>query len=218
MISILTGDIVGSRDLPAKDRTTLHSKLRAAAEHAGLGENFEVFRGDSWQCLCDPLHEVFKRAILLRAYLLGKYEIDTRVSIGIGSVESLNLDNISLSQGEAFEMSGLGLTKMPNERRLALGLGKNVCGQDTPIFTAACMLLDAATSNWTSKQALAVALTHIDANQYELAKKFTPPISAQAYGKHLAKAQWKLIKQALHSIELGLRQTISPEKSKLSKK
>ncbi len=212
MISILTGDIVGSRDLSTKDRTTLHTKLREAAEHAGLGGNFEVFRGDSWQCLCDPFHEAFERAILLRAYLLGKHEIDTRVSIGIGTAESLNLDKISLSQGEAFEMSGLGLTNMPNERRLSLSLGKNTSSQDSPILTAACMLLDGATSYWTSKQALAVALTQYEENQYELAQKFTPPISAQAFGKHLAKAQWKLIKEAIQSIELGLQQTIqAPE-------
>ncbi len=213
MISILTGDIVGSRELTPEDRATLPIKLASAAAHAGLGKNFEVFRGDSWQCLCPPTPLALERAILFRAFLLGKYEIDTRVSVGIGSVENLNLEKISLSQGEAFELSGLGLSTMPADRRLHASISQKLSPASGKLLTAACLLLDGISSGWTSKQALAVALSHSDANQYELAARFTPPISAQAFGKHLAKAQWKLVKEALHSIQRGLQQTISPSET-----
>lgn len=212
MISILTGDILGSRGLTQQKRTGLEAKLRAAAAHAGLEKGFEVFRGDSWQGLCEPSRDAFESALQFRAYLLGHDEIDTRISIGIGAVETLNPKKISLSQGEAFELSGLGLSEMPKSRRLVAQSSSSIRPELGHLLSATCSLLDGVTADWTSKQALAIALSRSDANQYELAQRFNPPISAQAFGKHLARARWKLIKQALDSIQRAL-QSVLPNRT-----
>ncbi|MDQ8197189.1 hypothetical protein QEH56_03475 [Pelagicoccus enzymogenes] len=214
MISVLTGDIVGSRELSSEKRTDLDGKLKGAALRSGLGDSLEVFRGDSWQCLCSPHHSAIERALHFRAFLLGKYEIDTRISIGIGAVESLHREKVSLSQGEAFELSGLGLSSLPDHRRLEISLSETLEPSSLPFLNAACALLDGITSEWTARQSLAVALALTDDNQYELANRFDPPISAQAFGKHLAKAQWKLLKHALESIQRGLSLILPPESEK----
>ncbi|MBC2604459.1 hypothetical protein [Pelagicoccus albus] len=212
MISILTGDIVGSQELDARQRKSLHSGLMEMVEAHPSAAHFEVFAGDSWQCLCKPTSAALQLAVQLRAALLAKLEIDTRVSIGIGSYESLNPEKISLSQGEAFVLSGRALKSMPEERRLSLQLSPELPTSSHELGGAAVSLLDALTSGWTSKQAQAVSLAFSEENQYELAKRFQPPISAQAFGKHLASAQWKLVKSALHSISLGLENTLADSK------
>ncbi|MDQ8181800.1 hypothetical protein [Pelagicoccus sp. SDUM812005] len=210
MIAVLTGDIVGSQELRESDRQQLQAYLQEAAASADLSTHIEVFAGDSWQCFCQPSHSAIRLALTLRSHLLGKREIDSRVSIGIGDYESLRPEKISLSQGEAFVLSGRGLQEMPDEQRLAIQFSPRVPRPIQELAYANVLLLDGLTSQWTSKQAQAVALAGTDLNQYELAEKFDPPISAQAFGKHLAKAQWKLIKQVLQSIELALQATLAP--------
>ncbi len=208
MIAVLTGDIVGSQELSESDRNQLQSILEAAVASTDLSTNIEVFAGDSWQCTCHPPHSAIRLALTLRSYLLGKKEIDTRISIGIGDYENLRPEKISLSQGEAFVLSGHGLEEMPEEQRLTIQFSLKIPRPTQELIFASVLLLDGITSNWTSKQAQAVALAGTKLNQYELAEKFDPPISAQAFGKHLAKAQWKLVKQALTSIGLGLHGTL----------
>lgn len=213
MITILTGDIVGSQELSRQERDHLQADLKEAAARTELSVDIEVFAGDSWQCFCEPSHCAISLAVTLRSYLLGKKGIDTRISIGIGDYESLRPEKISLSHGEAFVLSGRGLKEMSEDQRLTIQFSEKTPQLNKELIHASVLLLDGITSNWTSKQALAVALASKDLNQYELAEKFNPPISPQAFGKHLAKAQWKLVKTALTSIELGLHQTLAgPDK------
>ncbi|EDY82027.1 hypothetical protein VDG1235_1647 [Verrucomicrobiia bacterium DG1235] len=207
MISVLTGDIVDSQKLENRERSKLSSALREAANYAQLGESFEVFGGDSWQALCQPPQTVFVRSLVFRSYLQGIKGIDTRISIGIGSYESIRPQKISLSQGEAFVLSGQGLKSISADRRLAIHTTEALPIATRQLLDAATTLLDGITSNWTSKQAQAIALASTEAANIELAKKFNPPISAQAFGKHLASAQWKLVKQALQYISQALSQS-----------
>lgn len=209
MIAILTGDVVGSQELPSDKRAGLQAKLEEAARSTDLSSHFELFSGDSWQCMCPSPQTAVQQAISLRAYLYGKNAIDTRISIGIGDYESLRLEKISLSQGEAFVLSGRGLQTMPTDRRLSIQLSDSLAAPARELTEAAVSLLDGITSGWTAKQAQAVSLANTLAPQNELAQKFDPPISAQAFGKHLASAQWKLVKNALASIESGLATLLS---------
>lgn len=209
MITVLTGDIVGSQKLSESNRNQLQSILQAAVASTDLSTNIEVFAGDSWQCTCHPPHSAIHLALTLRSYLLGKNGIDTRISIGIGDYENLRPEKISLSQGEAFVISGRGLEEMPEDQRLTIQFNPKIPRPTQALIYASVLLLDGITSNWTSKQAQAVALAGTQLNQYELAAKFEPPISAQAFGKHLAKAQWKLVRQALTSISIGLHGALS---------
>lgn len=204
MISILTGDIVGSQHLSQSERRQLQENLEEAAASTDLSTNIEVFAGDRWQCLCHPPHSAILLAMTLRSYLLGRKGIDTRISVGIGGYENLRPDKISLSQGEAFVLSGRGLEKMQEEQRLSIQFSEKIPLTTQELISASVLLLDGITSNWTAKQAQAVSLAGMKLNQYELAERFDPPISAQAFGKHLASAQWKLVKEALGYMAAGL--------------
>ncbi|MBK1876716.1 hypothetical protein [Pelagicoccus mobilis] len=210
MIAVLTGDIVGSQSLAEAERDQLQAYLEDAVASTDVSASIEVFAGDSWQCHCHPAHSAIRLAVTLRSYLLGKRNIDTRVSIGIGSYEKLRPEKISLSQGEAFVLSGRGLQEMPDDRRLNIRLGKQIPPSSQGLIYASLLLLNGITSDWTNKQAQAVALASNKRNQYELAEKFDPPISAQAFGKHLAKAQWKLINESIGSLESSLQQLLAP--------
>lgn len=83
----------------------------------------EFFRGDSWQCLLVEPRWALRVAVLVRVTLLSTLKVDTRVSIGIGAVETVSPDRISLSRGEAFTLSGEGLDrKMGARYRLAISI------------------------------------------------------------------------------------------------
>ncbi|MDQ8202949.1 hypothetical protein [Pelagicoccus sp. SDUM812003] len=209
MISVLTGDIVSSQTLEASLLEALPSHLAGAAGLAGLSTSLEVFGGDSWQTTCHPPHSALSLAVAMRAYLLGHHGIETRISIGVGGYDSLVTEKISLSQGEAFVLSGRALKDMPDDRRISIQLSEGFHKKDQHLLQAAVALLDGLVAEWTGKQALAVALAHLDLPNYELAQKVSPPISPQAFGKHLAAAKWPLIQDALSSIEHGLRDLLA---------
>lgn len=219
MISILTGDIVGSQSLDPTKRAQIPACLKDAADYVDLGKSLEVFGGDRWQTFSELPENTVAQALVFSAYLFGVHQIETRISIGIGRVESLHLEKISLSQGEAFVLSGRGLEEMDDERRITVHPSESLPHANRSLLQAAVTLLDGLSSKWTSKQAQAVALdSHsvlpflAEQNKKDLAKKFSPPISAQAFGKHLASAQWKLVTQALQMTASGIQQTPFPLK------
>lgn len=210
MISVLTGDIVGSQELSPKERAQLSASLHKAAEFAKLSSSFEVFGGDSWQAKCSPPQGALFQAVAFRSFLYGSYGIDTRISLGIGGYETIHEEKISLSQGEAFVLSGQGLKTIPEKRRLAIHLTPDLSAAISHLLAACCVLLDGLSSGWTEKQAYAVALACSSfpdfekTHQKDLAARFDPPISPQAYGKHLASSSWDLVRSALQSISNAL--------------
>ncbi len=66
-----------------------------------------------------------KAAIFLRVVLKmqsdAKIKFDTRISIGIGSVESINEQQISDSRGDAFTLSDKGLDNIGHQRLALAG-------------------------------------------------------------------------------------------------
>ncbi len=213
MIAVLTGDIVGSQKLKPNELADLGQYLKEASDLTDLSTCFEVFGGDRWQTTCHPPHSAVSLATTIRAYLLGKKGIDTRISIGIGDYKTITPEKISLSQGEAFVLSGRSLEDMPTDRRLGIELSDTIPRANIELLHASVCLLDGITVDWTLKQSQAVALSRTNLNQNELSKKFEPPISPQAFGKHLASAKWQLIKEALRSLESGLHSILIEQKS-----
>lgn len=208
MIAVLTGDVVGSQGLKPETLADLRTRLDEAAKLTDLSTCFEVFGGDSWQTTCHPPHSAVSLAVTIQAYLLGTAGIDTRICIGIGGYDSVVPEKISLSQGEAFVLSGRGLKEMPSDRRLTLHLSDALPRTSAHLLWAATTLLDGIATDWTPKQAQAVALATTQLAQNELAKRFEPPISPQAFGQHLASAKWPLVKEALHSISHALHRVL----------
>ncbi|MFZ5747477.1 MAG: hypothetical protein ACOY45_07440 [Pseudomonadota bacterium] len=128
-IAVLTGDLVGSTALSADQLAVVRARLAEVARACDLWENGLVvgmpqfFRGDSWQMALGNSGHGLRAAVALRAGLLSlDMPVDTRISIGIGGVERLNADQVSVSVGEAFTLSGLGLDAMDRASGFRLAL------------------------------------------------------------------------------------------------
>ena len=217
LAAAITGDIIASQNLPpaiqdklVESITTAGKTLQADQPELIQGQ-VDVFRGEGWQFYCPNPHHAITAGFLFKTYLLGLYKIDTRFSIGIGSIDRLELDRISTSQGEAFLLSGRGLDEISTTRSIAIACTDQLSSIEHSLKAIAC-LLEASTKNWTRKQALAIALASTgDPNEKSAQRWPIKPISKQAFGKHLANAQWDLINNALQHTQSTLRDClISP--------
>ncbi|RUO26297.1 MarR family transcriptional regulator [Aliidiomarina minuta] len=130
MIAVLTGDLVHSSKMSRHTLTSSQHELNRMIEF--LSERYqaqgELYRGDSFQIILPQPAHAARSAILLICALKTNarldHPVDTTLSIGIGGYKFLD-DQLSLSQGQAFELSGRGLD---NSERGALSLH---CADDT---------------------------------------------------------------------------------------
>lgn len=159
IIAVLTGDLIASTDQKASVVDTAMGRIRAAAsEVAGWPGNsdtrFTRFRGDGWQvCLAGPQYCL--RAALFVAATLRADDIrmETRISIAIGTADSLGTADLSDASGEAFQLSGRQLDAISRTARIAL-TGTGIGARDRII---ARQMFERA-SRWTQPQAEAMAL------------------------------------------------------------
>lgn len=121
--AVITGDIVGSSKLKPAERKELHTALKDTSDK--LTEHFkqlvplrvEIFRGDSWQLLVIDPAQSLRIGLFFRAFLRGKMKstrVDTRISIGVGSIDLIPEGSISSGDGEAFRSSGEALHPFAN--------------------------------------------------------------------------------------------------------
>jgi len=159
IIAVLTGDLIASTDQKASVVDTAMGRIRVAAEAvAGWPGNsdtrFTRFRGDGWQvCLAAPQYCL--RAALFVAATLRADDIrmETRISIALGTADSLGTADLSDASGEAFQLSGRQLDGMSRTARIAL-TGTGIGDRDRII---ARQMFERA-SRWTQPQAEAMAL------------------------------------------------------------
>ncbi len=102
MISILTGDIINSRQSKPEDwippLTTILNRYGASPQ------TWEIYRGDSFQIEI-PNDRTLEAAILIKATLKKIKNLDVRIAIGIGE-KSYDSGKITSSNGSAFVRSG----------------------------------------------------------------------------------------------------------------
>jgi hypothetical protein len=205
--AVLSGDLIGSASMSSHEGRPVAEILKAAVEEA-VGafpsvrlSPLDVFRGDSWQLMVEPANEALRVSLFIRAHLRGHGPTripywDTRIAIGLGSVDHVVSDQISESQGEAFVVSGRGLDGLADERNRTMVLCP--ANRDVrPAEAAVISLLDALVRGWSDKQALAVAGRLRGWTQEAIAESFTPPVKQHTAGAHLLKANWEAIEDAL---------------------
>ena len=202
--AVLTGDLVDSRQLSSLQQKSFFSKLNnlwgkfgSAHADAVIGK-LEVFRGDGWQgVLSDPSLSV-NAALFIRASVKALNlapKMDTRIGVGIGSVDSLNPKRLGESNGKAFQYSGQALDSLAKGDQ-AWGFyydDEASCGLKTIGFP----MMDLAIQQWSKVEAVAVMGTLLGLTQekiahHPLAKKDdeTTP-SQQAIADALKRIGWK---------------------------
>lgn len=116
MTSILTGDIINSRQIPSEKWLPV---LKEAFYTFGNSPKFwEIYRGDSFQLEIKDLKTAFLFAVTLKASLKKIKSLDVRISIGIGNTTN-NYTHITEGSGEAFINSGLAFDTLLKKQNIA---------------------------------------------------------------------------------------------------
>lgn len=118
MKAVLTGDIIRSDETP---NAVWNPHLKSALGEFGCDpDDWQVYRGDSFQLLLSDPKTAFHTALFIRSALRSGADCDARIAIGIGDV-SYQADSVLESDGEAFTRSGRLLDTL-EELNVSLGV------------------------------------------------------------------------------------------------
>jgi hypothetical protein len=206
--AVLTGDIIQSSRLSPTQLESVRSSLISALNAVrrwkpGLVNGKpEFFRGDAWQLLLTNPAIALRVGIFLRASLLAKGIADSRVAIGLGEVEAISYERVSLSTGQAFVLSGKALDRMTRYSNMTIEVPKSV-GPLSDWLPVAGHLCDSLIGQWTRRQAEIVrAAVHPKEPDFEkIGKWLKPAVSKQAVAKGLSGANWYVIREAVRLFE-----------------
>lgn len=117
MTSILTGDIINSREVPSKIWLPL---LKNIFNTIGKSPKiWEIYRGDSFQIEIKDIEKAFLFSIKLKAALKKVKNLDVRIAIGIGTkIDSYK--NITEGSGQAFINSGKTFDTLLKKQNIAI--------------------------------------------------------------------------------------------------
>ena len=171
METIITGDIVNSRDVESE--IWLSPLKTLFTEIAFSEKDWDIFRGDSFQISVMP-EEAFRIAVLIKSAIkkIRNKNIDVRMAIGIGESDR-RVSKVSESTGEAFVYSGELLDTL-TQKDVHLGIKtpwKRIDDEFNMMFKLALIVLNSWTVN-TSEVAYVLFKTP-EITQTELAKKFS---------------------------------------------
>jgi len=163
--AILTGDIVGSRNIDAK---TWIKHLKSILGKKGKSPiDWEIFRGDMFQLETEP-EQSLKTAIEIKAKIKQIKNLDVRIAIGIGPAE-FKTKSITQSNGTVYSNSGICFENL-KKRRLAIQTSWPKFDDN---WNLTLRLLSLTTDNWTpaTAQIMEVAFQNPKLNQKGLSKK-----------------------------------------------
>jgi len=123
--AVLTGDIVNSSILSRDQYDQLIERMKGLPQtfnevfSHSIYANIDIVRGDSWQILAVKPSYALRFSLYLRSVCKSCFNIDSRVSIAIGTIDSLVENSLSMSSGPAFKLSGKGLDLMQGNERMS---------------------------------------------------------------------------------------------------
>lgn len=211
--AVITGDVVKSSKLPDSVRRQLPGLLRKAYRELqgmaptvfpekSLAYPVAVYRGDAFQMIITDASFAIHAAVAYRALVLAttvKPKIEVRMAIGMGAVDFVPGENVHEGDGEAFRLSGRAMDDMKRSNMLAVGCADGTQQRALQVVTS---LLDAVTSGWTASQARAVAGALRGWTQEKIAETWPgKPIPRQTAGKHLQRAHWDVVREALDFVK-----------------
>lgn len=185
-IAIITGDIVHSSSLDAKEWMPLLKKF--LNKQGESPKDWQIYRGDAFQLIASP-EEALQKCILLKSILKQRTELDVRFAIGIGSLEYSSA-KITESNGAAFQRSGRAFDALREKEYLSIATGDSSTDTTLNLLARfASLIMD----NWTTSAAeiVSISMEHPDWNQQQIAKKLN--INQSAVSQSRKRAQLDLI-------------------------
>jgi len=212
LYAVITGDIIGFSKLPKEQRQGLDLIMKKGSEavrkafKGAVPLGADVFRGDSWQLLISDAALSLRVGLFLRAYLraaigAGASKLDTRMAIGVGTVDFVPDDRVSKGDGEAYRYSGNGLEQMPRASSMCFRYPRREMEDPLDVLVH---LLDVLAMNWSDKQALAITGALQGLKQEKIGSLWKPPITQQSVNRHLQRAGWPAIEKAVLFFEKQL--------------
>ncbi len=117
MTSVITGDIINSRDVLTE--AWLHVLKKHFNTVGKTPKTWEVFRGDSFQIEIENVADTLLFAITLKTAIKKIKDLDIRLAIGIGT-KNFDAQKITEANGEAFINSGYAFDYLLKKQNLAL--------------------------------------------------------------------------------------------------
>ena len=195
MKAVITADIVNSTKIEETDRYLLVDELDNIIQDLKRLSSLrcEMYRGDSFQVLVDDVKYCLEIAVLIRlglkkSNLLKNGKLDTRMAIGVGDV-SYEHEQVILSDGEAFRLSGRTFDKL-NKRRLLIATNINNVDEPLNVMLAFIDELLKGLSHTQSKYLYDSLLYNM--SQMELANVYNT--SQPNIAKHLKSAKENLFR------------------------
>lgn len=188
MISIITGDIINSRQLPPAEWI---GKLKTLLSSIGPSpQMWELYRGDEFQLEVDT-EMALLTAIKIKA-LLRSLKLDVRMSIGIGD-KTYKAARITESNGSAFVRSGATFENLKKQKlTLAINSGDDLF--DTEINLMLRLSLTVM-DHWLAQSAeyVLAAISYDELSQEELGQKLG--INQAAVSRRRKRAFFDLISE-----------------------
>ncbi len=204
-IAVLTGDIVGSGDLPAGDLDRLFAAVDGAvAAMAGWPDAPELvswsrYRGDGWQLVLGRPEWSLRACLFVRAAIRAAHaDFETRAGVGIGAAGDMRGGDVGSSVGEAFQRSGRCLDGL--RKHFLFGVD---AGPEDGLLESVFVLADALSRGWTARQA--EVLGHLLApdapNQADVGARLSPPIGQPAVTDHYLVGHGPALLEAIAAVE-----------------
>lgn len=187
MTSVITGDIIGSRQQQSEHWVEDLKKI--LAPFGPTPSQWEIYRGDEFQIEVSNPEDALLVAILIKAHLRA-LKSDARMSIGFGD-KTHNAQRISESNGSAFIHSG-ELFETLKKQKVTLALRTGDLGFDEKINLMLQLALTFMDS-WLVQSAefVAVAIENPTLSQEELGQKLG--INQAAVSRRQKRAQFDLV-------------------------
>lgn len=200
--AVLTGDLVNSTDagtdLVNKAVGRVSAVADAIAAWPGNGATyFTRFRGDGWQFLIPRGSYSLRALVCIHAGLRAAEDCPlSRISAGVGSVDSIPGSDLSDASGSALIASGQALDRLEKSRLFCVaGAGM------TPLHHAIIDLMEDHVMRWTAEQAEATAYYLSPDNPTQTSIAGALHISVQAVHSRLKGAGAQAIRRAIEAWE-----------------
>lgn len=187
MTSVITGDIIGSRQQKSKDWVEDLKKI--LTPFGETPRQWEVYRGDEFQIEIKNPEEALLAAVLIKSHLRA-VKLDARMSIGFGD-KTHDAEKISESNGEAFIHSGeLFETLKKQKVTLAIRTGNTDIDEKMNLMIQLALTF---MDSWLVQSAefVAVAIENPTLSQEELGQKLG--INQAAVSRRQKRAQFDLV-------------------------
>jgi hypothetical protein len=187
MTSVITGDLIGSRQQKTKDWVENLKKI--LARFGVTPSQWEIYRGDEFQLEIKNPEEALLAAILIKAHLKA-LKLDARMSIGLGNV-SYQAEKITESNGSAFIHSGEVFETLKKQKlTLALRTGDLAFDEKMNLMIQLALTF---MNNWLAQSAefVAIAIENPSLSQEELGQKLG--INQAAVSRRQKRAQFDLV-------------------------